>query len=118
MKGIKGQVDEDDATFGMNTEWEAIRELPNLPRVTDHFFIPGFGQYLVMDFVDGIDLGQLVRNEGPIAPERALDLGRAAVCQRSRVVLLVIVRGIGERDQHGPFSADRKLARDVAITQL
>src|SRR5215510_8082572 len=47
---------------------------PNLPRVTDHFFIPGYGQYLVMDFVDGIDLGQLVRNEGPIAPERALKI--------------------------------------------
>jgi len=47
---------------------------PNLPRVTDHFFVPGIGQYLVMDFVDGIDLGQLVRNEGPLAPERALKI--------------------------------------------
>src|SRR5258706_14426979 len=47
---------------------------PNLPRVTDHFIIPGFGQYLVMDFVDGVDLGQLVRKEGPIVPERALKI--------------------------------------------
>lgn len=47
---------------------------PNLPRVTDHFIIPGFGQYLVMDFVDGVDLGQLVRSEGPIPPERALKI--------------------------------------------
>ncbi len=47
---------------------------PNLPRVTDHFFIQGFGQYLVMDFIDGVDLGQLVRKEGPIAPERALKI--------------------------------------------
>ncbi len=29
---------------------------PNLPRVTDHFFISGLGQYLVMDFVEGEDL--------------------------------------------------------------
>ncbi len=29
---------------------------PNLPRVTDHFSIPGQGQYLVMDFVEGEDL--------------------------------------------------------------
>src|SRR5512147_2989744 len=29
---------------------------PNLPRVTDHFFIVGMGQYLVMDFVEGEDL--------------------------------------------------------------
>jgi len=46
----------------------------NLPRVTDHFIIPGLGQYLVMDYVDGLDLGQLVRREGPIAPERALNI--------------------------------------------
>src|SRR3990172_8981239 len=31
---------------------------PHLPRVTDHFLIPGQGQYLVMDFVEGEDLGQ------------------------------------------------------------
>jgi formylglycine-generating enzyme required for sulfatase activity len=31
---------------------------PNLPRVTDTFFLPGQGQYLVMDFVDGEDLDQ------------------------------------------------------------
>jgi serine/threonine protein kinase/Tol biopolymer transport system component len=29
---------------------------PNLPRVTDHFVIPGQGQYLVMDYIDGEDL--------------------------------------------------------------
>ncbi len=29
---------------------------PNLPRVTDHFFIPMQGQYLVMDFIEGEDL--------------------------------------------------------------
>jgi len=49
---------------------------PNLPRVTDHFIIPGLGQYLVMDFVDGLDLGQLVRREGPVPPERALTIIR------------------------------------------
>src|ERR1700712_4674229 len=47
---------------------------PNLPRVTDHFIIPAYGQYLVMDFVDGVDLGQLVRRDGPVAPERALNI--------------------------------------------
>jgi hypothetical protein len=49
---------------------------PNLPRVTDHFIIPGYGQYLVMDFIDGVDLGQLVRSEGPIPTERALKIIR------------------------------------------
>src|SRR5258708_5221337 len=49
---------------------------PNSPRVTDHFFIPGYGQYLVMDFVEGQDLGQLVRAEGPIAAQRAINIIR------------------------------------------
>jgi serine/threonine protein kinase len=46
----------------------------NLPRVTDHFYIPTQGQYLVMDFVEGQDLGQLIRAEGPLTTERALDI--------------------------------------------
>jgi hypothetical protein len=37
---------------------------PNLPRVTDHFIIPGQGQYLVMDFVEGEDVTGLVNLYG------------------------------------------------------
>jgi hypothetical protein len=38
---------------------------PNLPRVIDHFFIPGQGQYLVMDFIEGEDLKQRLASSGP-----------------------------------------------------
>ncbi len=34
---------------------------PNLPRVTDHFTIPGEGQYLVMDFIEGDDVKSIIR---------------------------------------------------------
>ncbi|HPH96611.1 MAG TPA: protein kinase [Anaerolineaceae bacterium] len=34
---------------------------PNLPRVNDYFSVPGVGQYLVMDFVTGDDLRQILR---------------------------------------------------------
>ena len=39
---------------------------PNLPRVTDYFTIPGSGEYLVMDYVEGEDLETLLetRNSG------------------------------------------------------
>lgn len=37
---------------------------PNLPRVTDYFVIPGRGQYLVMDLVDGTDLEEMVNQGG------------------------------------------------------
>ena len=48
---------------------------PNLPRVTDHFSGPGANpgdppaQYLVMDYIDGQDLDQIVTANGPL-PER------------------------------------------------
>lgn len=38
---------------------------PNLPRVIDHFFVPGQGQYLVMDFIEGEDLKQRLASSGP-----------------------------------------------------
>jgi serine/threonine protein kinase/Tol biopolymer transport system component len=47
---------------------------PNLPRVIDHFFVPGQGQYLVMDFVDGQDLDALIRQGGPITARDGIQL--------------------------------------------
>ena len=37
-----------------------------LPRVTDHFHIPGQGQYLVMDYIAGEDLKQILRRQGKV----------------------------------------------------
>jgi serine/threonine protein kinase len=45
---------------------------PNLPRVTDHFILPGQGQYLVMDFVEGDDLASILRERGPIPVQQAI----------------------------------------------
>lgn len=45
---------------------------PNLPRVTDHFFLEERGQYLVMDFVEGEDLESMVRLSGPLPVDQVL----------------------------------------------
>ena len=45
---------------------------PNLPRVTDHFFIPGEGQYLVMDFAEGDDLFSKMPKGEPLEQAQAL----------------------------------------------
>ena len=37
---------------------------PSLPQVTDHFVIPEQGQYLVMDFVEGQNLEQILQQQG------------------------------------------------------
>ncbi|MEW5869209.1 MAG: protein kinase [Chloroflexota bacterium] len=46
---------------------------PNLTRVTDHFVVPGQGQYLVMDFVEGEDLASLAKRGSHLAIEQAVD---------------------------------------------
>ena len=50
---------------------------PNLPRVTDHFIIPEQGQYLVMDFIPGVDAKQVLEEaRGPLPEERVVQWAR------------------------------------------
>jgi serine/threonine protein kinase len=50
---------------------------PNLPRVGDHFDIPGEGQYMVMDFIEGIDLRERLEQTGPLSEEEGVQIGLA-----------------------------------------
>lgn len=52
---------------------------PNLPRVSDHFVMADEGQYLVMDYIEGPDLRQILEKSGPISEEEAIRIG-AAIC--------------------------------------
>jgi serine/threonine-protein kinase len=53
---------------------------PNLPRVSDHFFLPGQGQYLVMDFVEGKSLADLLAEQGGPLPEEQVVAWIGQVC--------------------------------------
>lgn len=44
----------------------------NLPRVTDHFVIQDEGQYLVMDFVEGDDLREILERDGAVREQEAI----------------------------------------------
>jgi serine/threonine protein kinase len=44
----------------------------NLPTVTDHFFIPGLGQYLIMDYIEGDDLQAILDKNGPLPQAQVL----------------------------------------------
>ena len=57
---------------------------PNLPRVTDHFILPGQGQYLVMDFVEGDDLASILTNADQCPLNRPLP-GSCRWQMRSRI---------------------------------
>lgn len=53
---------------------------PNLPRVTDYFTIPGQGQYLVMDFVEGEDLQEVLSHKHGPLPESQIVPWITQVC--------------------------------------
>jgi len=44
----------------------------NLPSVSDHFFVPGQGQYLVMDYIAGEGLDEIIARQGPLPEDQAL----------------------------------------------
>ena len=52
---------------------------PNLPRVSDHFVIDGVGQYLIMDYVKGEDLRDLMERNLVIREADILDIS-IAIC--------------------------------------
>jgi serine/threonine protein kinase len=45
---------------------------PNLPQVSDYFSFPSQGQYLVMDYIEGQDLEELVHQSGGLPEAKAL----------------------------------------------
>ena len=48
---------------------------PNLPRVTDHFVSETGSQYLVMDFIEGEDLREMIKRQGQLPEEFVLRVG-------------------------------------------
>ncbi len=53
---------------------------PGLPLVKDHFIIPEQGQYLVMDYIEGDDLSQIMEQAGGPLPETQALAWIAQVC--------------------------------------
>lgn len=52
---------------------------PNLPRVGDYFALPGQGQYLIMDFIEGEDLRQRIERLSYLLEQDVILIG-AAMC--------------------------------------
>jgi serine/threonine protein kinase len=49
---------------------------PNLPRVIDHFVIKDQGEYLVMDYIEGVDLFERLKQQGhPFSEAETVEIG-------------------------------------------
>jgi hypothetical protein len=70
-------LDQDEARQAFEQEANLLASLshPHLPRVTD-FFTENHRQYLVMEYVSGRTLEDIVTHDGPLAPARAVNYGQ------------------------------------------
>lgn len=55
--------------FNLEARMLANLSHDHLPYVVDHFSLPGQGQYLVMEYIEGQDLESIVTRSGPGLPE-------------------------------------------------
>ena len=69
LKENSGGAAEAQRQFEREAQLLAGLRHANLPRVSDHFVLPGQGQYLVMDFVEGQSLSDLLAERGGPLPE-------------------------------------------------
>ena len=69
-----------DAQRDFRAEARKLRKLthPQLPDILDHFAVEGIGQYLVMVYVDGVDLQTLISQSHPLPSDRVIEWLQAA----------------------------------------
>ncbi len=65
------------AQFRLEATLLANLRHPNLPRVTDHFVLEEEGQYLVMDYIEGEDLRQILERRGVLPEDEVIRIGLA-----------------------------------------
>ncbi|NMC52498.1 MAG: protein kinase [Chloroflexi bacterium] len=71
VKSNHSPADESSTQFLREAQLLANLRHPNLPRVIDYFLLEN-NQYLVMDYIPGKDLGQILQEEGPQPVEKVL----------------------------------------------
>lgn len=64
--------DEYSRQFQVEANILASLRHPNLPRVSDYFVVPGQGQYLIMEFIEGEDLRQRIERRGALPVQEAV----------------------------------------------
>lgn len=100
IKVIKPELVGNDPAFATRFQQEAMAAAaighPNIISVPDYGFLGGEIPFLVMEFVEGNSLQDLMSNEGKFSPEKALEYMR------------VIASGVGAAHAHGIVHRDLK----------
>jgi formylglycine-generating enzyme required for sulfatase activity len=100
IKVIKPELMGNDPSFATRFQQEAMAAAaighPNIISVPDYGFLGGEIPFLVMEFVEGDSLQEVMSNEGKFSPEKALEYVR------------VIASAIGAAHAHGIVHRDLK----------
>jgi serine/threonine protein kinase len=100
IKIIRPELVGNDPSFATRFYQEAMAAAatnhPNIISVVDFGFIDEKIPYIVMEFIEGISLQELMTNEGQFTPEKALEYMR------------VIASGVGAAHAHGIVHRDLK----------
>lgn len=100
IKIIKPELVGNDPSFSTRFQQEAMAAAaighPNIISVPDYGFLDGEIPFLVMEFIEGISLQDLMTSEGRFTPEKALEYMR------------VIASGVGAAHAHGIVHRDLK----------
>ncbi|WP_159731223.1 protein kinase [Methylosinus sp. Ce-a6] len=82
----------------LKKEYRTLLQIPehaNVVKVIDADFIPGGPPFIVFEFIDGFDVGEMIENSA-LTREDALELGRHVAC------------GLEHLHEHGVFHCDIK----------
>lgn len=100
IKVIKSELVGNDSSFATRFQQEAMAAAaighPNIISVPDYGFLNGEVPFLVMEFIEGDSLQDVMTREGKFSPEKALEYIR------------VIASGVGAAHAHGIVHRDLK----------
>jgi hypothetical protein len=80
LKGQWAQSPQAAAQFTQRARQMASLRHPHLPYVIDHFSVPGLGDFLVMEFIQGQDLGTVIRQARGGLPEWQVLAWASEIC--------------------------------------
>jgi serine/threonine-protein kinase len=100
VKVIKSELVGNDSSFATRFQQEAMAAAaighPNIISVPDYGFLNGEVPFLVMEFIEGDSLQDVMTREGKFSPEKALEY------------IKVIASGVGAAHAHGIVHRDLK----------
>lgn len=105
LRSEYAQVEDVAKRFELEARVASKINHPNVVDINDYGYTPGQSPYYVMELLDGVNLGDLIDDHGPMDPQRAIDVARG------------LAFGLGAAHAHGIVHRDLKPDNIVLMQQ-